>query len=74
MNVIMKDKEEEIKLYNIIELKGMYNKNKGVIFFFYSVLLCKLLDEVLEKIDVYEELKEDIFRDEYKINGVKEEL
>lgn len=74
MNIIMNNKEEEIKSYNITELKGTYNKNKGVISSLYSVLLCKSLDEVLEKIDVYEELKEDISRDEYKINGVKEEL
>lgn len=72
--LIIKNKEEEINRHDITTLKSNYNRNKGVIASLYSVLSCKSLEEVLEQVELYENLKENIFRIEYKINGIKEEI
>lgn len=75
-NIILgvKNKEEEINKYNITELKSNYNRNKGVIASLYSVLSCNSLDEVLTKLEEYEQLKEKILISEYEVNGIKHEL
>lgn len=73
-DLIIKNKEEESSRYDITTLKSNYNRNKGVIASLYSLLSCNSLDEVLEKAESYENLKENIFRSEYKINGIKEEI
>jgi uncharacterized protein YhaN len=74
MDLIIKNKEEEINKYNISQLKADYNRNKGVISSLYSVLSCTSLDEVLEKLQIYEKLKEDIIRNEYEINRINQEI
>lgn len=74
MNLVLEKRVQEIKKYNITELKSNYNRNKGVIASLFSVLSCNSLDEVLEKVKDYEKLKEDLFRVEYKCNGIKEEV
>lgn len=74
MDLVIKNKMEEINKYNITQLKADYNKNKGVIASLYNILSCSSLDEVLEKLEVYEKLKEDISRNEYEINRIKGEI
>lgn len=74
MDFIIKNKEEEIGKYNINQLKEDYNRNKGVISSLYNVLSCNSLDEVLEELQIYEKLKEDITRNEYEINRVNQEI
>lgn len=74
INLIIKNKEEEISKYDITQLKSNYNKTKGVMASLYSILSCNTLDEVLDKLDVYEKLKEDLSRNEYEINGLKQEI
>ncbi len=74
ITLVIKNKEEEITKYDLIQLKSNYNKNKGVIASLYNVLSCKSLNEVLEKLEIYEGLKENIFIREYEINGVKQDI
>lgn len=74
MSLVVEKRVQEIKKYNITELKSNYNKNKGVIASLFSVLSCNSLDEVLEKVGIYEELREDLLRVEYEFNGAKEEI
>ena len=72
--LVAKDKEDELNKYDITTLKSNYNRNKGVIASLYSVLSCESLDQVLEQVEFYEELKADINRCEYEVNGVKQEI
>ena len=74
ITLVIKNKEDEINKYDITELKSNYNRNKGVIASLYSVLSCKSLDEVLEQVEFYEELKANINRREYEVNGIKQEI
>lgn len=74
MNLVVDKRVQEIKKYNITELKSNYNRNKGVIASLFSVLSCTSLDEVLNKVGVYEKLKEELLRTEYEFNGIKEEI
>ncbi len=74
ITLIIKNKEDDINRYDITALKSKYNKNKAVIDSLYSVLSCESLDEVLEKVKFYKELKENINRCEYGINGIKQEI
>lgn len=74
MILIMKNKEEEINKYNLIELKSTYNRNKGVIASLYNVLSCQSLEQVLEQVEIYEELKSNINRSEYEFEGIKKEI
>ena len=74
ITLVIKNKEDEINKYDITNLKSNYNRNKGVIASLYSVLSCKSLDEVLEQVEFYEELKENINRREYEVNGIKKEI
>jgi len=74
ITLAIKNKEEEINKYDITALKSNYNRNKGVQDSLYNVLSCRSLDEVLEQVELYEELKESINRREYEINGIKKEL
>ena len=74
ITLVIKNKEDEINKYDITELKSNYNRNKGVIASLYSVLSCTSLDEVLEQVEFYEELKENINRYEYEVNGIKQEI
>lgn len=74
MELVIRNKEEEINKYNISQLKADYNRNKGVIASLYNILSCSSLDEVLEKLEIYEKLKEDIDRNEYEINRIKSEM
>ncbi len=69
----IKSKEEEINKYNITELKSSHNRNKGVIASLYSVLSCSSLDEVLSKLEIYEQLKEKILINEYEVDRMKQE-
>lgn len=73
-NLAVKGKEEEINKYNITELKSSHNRNKGVIASLYSVLSCSSLDEVLSKLEVYEQLKEKILISEYEVDRIKQEI
>jgi DNA repair exonuclease SbcCD ATPase subunit len=73
-NLTIKSKEEEINKYSITELKSSYNKNKGIIASLYSVLACNSLDEVLSKLEIYEQLKEKILINEYEVNRMKQEI
>lgn len=74
MSLVVEKRVQEIKKYNITELKSNYNRNKGVIASLFSVLSCDSLDEVLEKVGVYEKLREDLLRIEYEFNAAKEEI
>ena len=74
ITLVIKNKEDEINKYDITDLKSNYNRNKGVIASLYSVLSCKSLDEVLEQVEFYEELKVNINRREYEVNGIKQEI
>lgn len=74
MMLIIKNKEEEINKYNITELKSTYNRNKGVIASLFNVLSCQSLEEVLEQLEIYEELKVNINRSEYEFEGIKKEI
>lgn len=74
MMLMIKNKEEEINKYNITELKSTYNRNKGVIASLFNVLSCQSLEEVLEQVEVYEELKSNINRSEYEFEGIKKEI
>lgn len=74
MVLIIKNKEEEINKYNITELKSTYNRNKGVIASLFNVLSCQSLEEVLEQVEIYEELKANINRSEYEFEGIKKEI
>lgn len=74
MMLIIKNKEEEINKYDITNLKSNYNRNKGIIASLYNVLECKTLDEVLEQVEVYEELKSNINRSEYEFEAIKKEI
>ena len=74
MTLVIKNKEDEINKYDITEIKSNYNRNKGVIASLYSVLSCKSLEEVLEQVEFYEELKTNINRCEYEVNGIKQEI
>ena len=74
ITLVIKDKEDEIDKYNITEIKSNYNRNKGVIASLYSVLSCESLDQVLEQVELYEELKSDINRREYEINRISQEI
>ena len=72
--LVIKNKEDEINKYDITDLKSNYNRNKGVIASLYNVLSCTSLDEVLEQVEFYEELKVNINRCEYEVNGIKQEI
>lgn len=72
--LIIKNKEEEINKYKITELKSTYNKNKGVIASLYNVLSCQSLEQVLEQVEIYQELKSNISRSEYEFEGIIKEL
>ena len=72
--LVAKDKEDELNKYDITTLKSNYNRNKGVMASLYSVLSCESLDQVLEQVEFYEELKADINRCEYEVNGAKQEI
>jgi len=74
ITLVIKNKEEEIHKYDITDLKSNYNRNKGVISSLYNVLSCESLDQVLEQVEFYEELKTDINRREYGVNGIKQEI
>ena len=74
MTLVIKNKEEELKKYDITQLKSNYNRNKGVIASLYSVLSCESLDEVLEQVGIYEELKENINRYEYEVSSINKEI
>ena len=74
MDLVVEKRLQEIKKYNITELKSSYNRNKGVIASLFSVLSCDSLDEVLDKVGLYEKLREELLRAEYEFNGVKEEV
>ncbi|WP_160687250.1 AAA family ATPase [Clostridium sp. C2-6-12] len=74
MMLMIKNKEEEINKYNITELKSTYNRNKGVIASLFNVLSCQSLEEVLEQVEIYEELKANINRSEYEFEGIKKEI
>ena len=74
ISLVTKDKEDELNKYDITKLKSNYNRNKGVIASLYSVLSCESLDQVLEQVEFYEELKADINRREYEVNGIKQEI
>lgn len=74
MEIIIKNKEDELNKFDITKLKTEYNRNKGVISSLYNVLACNSLDEVLEKLEIYEALREEISRNEYEINGVNQEV
>ncbi|OOM75746.1 DNA replication and repair protein RecF [Clostridium puniceum] len=74
MMLIIKNKEEEINKYDITNLKTNYNRNKGVIASLYNVLGCQSLEEVLEQVEIYEELKSNINRNEYEFDGIKKEI
>ena len=74
MMLIIKNKEEEINKYDITNLKSNYNRNKGVIASLYNVLQCQSLDEVLEEVEIYEDLKLNINRSEYEFDGLKKEI
>ena len=74
MTLVIKNKEEELNKYDITQLKSNYNRNKGVIASLYSVLSCESLDEVLEKVELYEELKGNINRYEYEVSVIKKEI
>jgi DNA repair exonuclease SbcCD ATPase subunit len=74
MMLIIKNKEEETNKYNLTELKSTYNRNKGVIASLYNVLSCQSLEEVLEQVEIYEELKANINRIEYEFEGIKKEI
>jgi len=74
MILIINNKEEEINKYDITNLKSNYNRNKGVIASLYNVLDCQSLDEVLEQVEIYEELKSNINRSEYEFDGIKKEI
>ncbi|BCZ44667.1 hypothetical protein psyc5s11_07340 [Clostridium gelidum] len=74
ISLVIKNKEDEINKYDITELKSNYNRNKGVIASLYSVLSCTSLDEVLEQVEFYEELKTNTNRREYEVNGIKQEI
>ena len=74
VSLVVKDKEDELNKYDITELKSKYNRNKGVIASLYSVMSCESLDKVLEQVEFYEELKANINRREYEINGIKQEI
>lgn len=74
MFLVIKNKEEELNKYDITGLKSNYNRNKGVIASLYSVLSCESLDEVLEQVGIYEELKENVKRYEYEVSSIKKEI
>jgi exonuclease SbcC len=74
ITLIIKNKEDEINKYDITQLKSSYNRNKGVVASLYNVLSCKSLDEVLEQLEFYEKLKEDIRIIEYEISGANQEI
>lgn len=74
MMLIIKNKEEEINKFNITELKSTYNRNKGVIASLFNVLSCQSLEEVLEQVEIYEELKSNINRSEYEFEGINKEI
>lgn len=70
----IKSREEEIAKYNITELKSNYNRNKGVISSLYSVLACDSLEEVLNKLEEYEQIREKIRMSEYEVNRIKKDI
>lgn len=74
MMLVIENKEEEINKYNITELKSSYNKNKGVITSLFNLLSCQSLEEVLQEVEIYEELKSNINRSEYEFEGIKKEI
>lgn len=74
MTLVVEKRVQEIKKYNITELKSNYNRNKGVIASLFSVFSCDSLDEVLDKVGVYEKLREDLLRVDYEFNAAKEEI
>ena len=74
VTLVIKNKEEELNKYDMTSLKANYNRNKGVITSLYSVLSCESLDEVLEQVEHYEELKENINRYEYEVSSIKKEI
>ena len=74
MALVIENKEEELNKYNITELKSNYNRNKGVIASLYSVLSCESLDEVIEQVELYEELKGNINKYEYEVSVIKKEI
>ena len=74
ITLVISNKEDDISKYDITELKSNYNRNKGVIASLFSVLSCTSLDEVLEQVEFYEELKANTNRHEYEVNGIKQEI
>lgn len=74
MNMLLEKRQQEISKYNITDLKSKYNKNKGVILSLFSVLSCDSLDKVMDKVSVYEKLKDELLRLEYEVIKVKEEI
>jgi uncharacterized protein YhaN len=74
MILVIKNKEEELNKYDVTGLKSNYNRNKGVIASLYSVLSCESLDEVLEQVELYEELRGNINRYEHEVSAIKKEI
>lgn len=72
--LMIKNKEDEISKYEIYNLEFNYTRNKGVIESLFNILSCNSLDEVLEKVAQYEEIKGILKTFEYETIGIKKDI
>ncbi|GAA0077274.1 hypothetical protein UT300005_16520 [Clostridium sp. CTA-5] len=67
-------KKETLNSINLNELKEKYNKNNSVIHSLFNVFSCNSLEDMIEKINLYENLKKELLPLEYEISKLKSEI
>lgn len=71
---VMKEREAEIKAYDIADVKEVYNDNKKLIAAFYEALSCSDMDEVLRAADDYEKIRLEMLKYEHNIKSSEDEI
>lgn len=71
---VLKKKEKEFNLDRINSLQKLFKKNEDLINLFFEILSCEDMDELLQRIKKYENLKKDIENTSKKINKLKKEI
>lgn len=67
-------KKETLNNINLNEIKEKYNKNNSVIHSLFNVFSCNSLEDMIEKINLYENLKKELLPLEYEISKLKSEI
>ncbi|MBW6408848.1 AAA family ATPase [Clostridium weizhouense] len=67
-------KKETLNSINSNELKEKYNKNNSIIYSLFNVFSCNSLEEIIGKINLYENLKKELLPLEYEISKLKSEI